>query len=160
MYLQKSLWYSFLLQTGNELHMKYRHSNQNLIKSLHTFNTDDTVSDKPLDAVMIAFILFTVFITRAIGVTVGCSAWYCSAYCFVAAILLFWWWGLPDHQLHFSSLSASAQITLPSIRCLKFNDLPNIRNRNALLLLLLLLMMMLLLLIIMLFLQYFISLSF
>ena len=42
--------------------------------------------------------------------------------------------------MHFSSLSASAQITLPSIRCLKFNDLPKMRNRKALLLLLLVLL--------------------
>ena len=45
---------------------------------------------KPLDAVIIAFILFTVLITRAIGVTVYCSVLCYSANYFVAAILLFW----------------------------------------------------------------------
>ena len=45
---------------------------------------------KPLDAVIIAFILFTVLITKAIGVTICCSVLCCSANYFVAAILLFW----------------------------------------------------------------------
>ena len=44
----------------------------------------------PLDAVIIAFIIFTVFVTKAIGVTICCSVLCCSANYFVAAILLFW----------------------------------------------------------------------